>query len=294
MKHEHKRLLTPSTKENLRRYIYKFMHNKLSVVGLIIVLITIFFALFAKAVIPYPEHVESFTDFANAGQAPSSEHLFGTDIYGRDLLSRCIYAFRGAMLMSVVVLAISVPFGVLLGLIAGYKHGTKIDAVIMRTADIFLSLPSIVLALAITAMFSPTMMNSMIAITLSWWPWYTRLIYNQAASASNEYYVKNAELMGASKMHIVFREILPNCISPILTKIALDVGWVILLGATLSFVGLGEQPPTPAFGQMISDAMQYMPEYWWLTVFPSLCIAFIILGFNLLGDGLRDMFDRGR
>lgn len=287
-------LLAPSTKENLKRYAYKFVQNKLSLVGLIIVLITLFFAIFAKYIIPFSSHVESFTDFANAGKPPSAKYWFGTDIYGRDLFSRCIYAFRSAMLMSVVVLLISVPIGVLLGLIAGYKRGTWIDVVIMRAADIFLSLPPIVLALAIAAMLSPTMINSMIAITLTWWPWYTRLVYNQAASVSNEYFVKNAELIGASRLHIVFREILPNCLSPILTKVALDVGWVILLGATLSFVGLGEQPPAPAFGQMISDAMQYIPGYWWLTLFPSLCIAFIILGFNLFGDGLRDMFDRGR
>lgn len=287
-------LLAPSTKENLKRSIYKFVQNKISIIGLLIVLVTFFCALFAKQIIPFPGHVESFTDFANASQAPSALHWFGTDIYGRDLFSRCIYAFRGAMYMSVVVLALSVPLGVLLGLIAGYKRGTWVDAVIMRSTDIFLSLPPIVLALAIAAILSPTMMNSMIAITLTWWPWYTRLVYGQAATVSNEYFVKNAELIGASRLHIVLSEILPNCLSPILTKMALDVGWVILLGATLSFVGLGEQPPIPAFGQMISESIKYIPEYWWLTLFPSFCIAFIILGFNLFGDGLRDMFDRGR
>ena len=133
----------------------------------------------------------------------------------------------------------------------------------------------------------------MLAVTIMWWPWYTRLVYSQASSISEEYFVKNAELIGASKAHILFREILPNCLSPIFTKMALDVGWVILMGASLSFVGLGEQPPTPAFGQMISDGAALMPDIWWLTIFPASGIAFMILGFNFLGDGIRDMFDKG-
>ena len=136
-------------------------------------------------------------------------------------------------------------------------------------------------------------MNSMLAVTLMWWPWYTRLVYGQTISIAKEYFVKNAELIGASKLHIMVKEILPNCISPISTKMALDVGWVILMGASLSFVGLGEQPPTPAFGQMISDGAAYMPDLWWMTIFPALGVVFMILGFNFLGDGLRDMFDKG-
>jgi peptide/nickel transport system permease protein len=138
------------------------------------------------------------------------------------------------------------------------------------------------------------MTNSMIAVTIMWWPWYTRLVYGMARSISGEYFVKNAELIGASKAHIIFKEILPNCLSPVFTKMALDVGWVILMGASLSYVGLGEQAPTPAFGQMISDGARYLPDLWWLTIFPALAIAFIILGFNFFGDGIRDMFDTGR
>jgi peptide/nickel transport system permease protein len=142
-------------------------------------------------------------------------------------------------------------------------------------------------------MLEPNMTNTMIAITISWWPWYTRLVYTNARSCSEEYYVKNAELIGASKAHILFREILPNCMSPILTKMALDIGWVILQGAALSFVGLGEQPPKPAFGQMISDGANYLPEMWWMTFFPAIAIVFVVLGFNFVGDGIRDMFDKG-
>jgi peptide/nickel transport system permease protein len=163
----------------------------------------------------------------------------------------------------------------------------------MRITDVFLSVPALILALSIASILKPNMMNSMLAVTLMWWPWYARLVYGHSASVSKEYFVKNAELIGASKFHIMVREILPNCFSPITTKMALDVGWVILMGASLSFVGLGEQPPTPAFGQMITDGAAYMPDLWWMTIFPALGVVFMILGFNFLGDGIRDMFDKG-
>ena len=215
-----KSFLSPSTKENLRIYRYKFSRNKLSVFGLILVCVSIFFAIFAEVIVPYPESIGSFVDYANASLPPSAEHWFGTDQVGRDVFSRVIFSFRGALIMSLVVLVISVPVGTILGLIAGYYHGTKIDAVIMRISDVFLSVPSLILALCIASILEPNMMNSMLAVTIMWWPWYTRLVYGQASSISEEYFVKNAELIGASKAHILFKEILPNCLSPIFTKMA--------------------------------------------------------------------------
>jgi len=289
-----KGFLKPSTRENMRIYWYNFRSNKLSILGLVFVLITIFLALFPQAVTHFPDHVKEFTDFANASQAPNATYWFGTDIYGRDVFTRVVYSFRGAMLMAIVVLGISVPVGVILGLVAGYHHGTKVDMVIMRITDVFLALPPLILALSIASMLEYNMINSMLAITIMWWPWYTRLVYSSALGYSEEYFVKNAELIGASKMHIIFKEILPNCLSPILTKMALDVGWVILQGASLSFVGLGEQPPKPSFGTMISEGSNYMPAMWWMTIMPALGVIFIILGFNFFSDGIRDMFDRGK
>jgi len=289
-----RRLLKPSTVENLRIYLYNFRRNKLSIIGLVIVLVSIVFAIFPQLFMRFPQHVLSFVDFKNAGLAPNSTYWFGTDVFGRDIYSRVIYSFRGAMLMSVVVLGISIPFGVFLGLLAGYYHGTWIDTVIMRITDVFLALPPLILALSVASLLEPNMTNTMLVITIMWWPWYTRLAYSNAVGYSEEYFVKIAELIGASKWHILTKELLPNCLSPILTKMALDVGWVILLGAALSFVGLGEQPPTPAFGQMISDGAKYMPDMWWMTIFPSIGVIFTIIGLNFLGDGIRDMFDRGR
>lgn len=285
--------LKPSTKENLKIYWYNFKRNKLSIIGLIIVAMCLLFALFPQLFTRFHDHVGAFVDFKNASKAPDSTYWFGTDVYGRDIFTRVIYSFRDALLMSIVVLGISVPVGTGLGLIAGYYHGTKIDTFIMRITDIFLAIPPLVLAMSIASLLEPNMTNTMLAITVSWWPWYTRLVYTNAVSSSEEYYVKNAELIGASTPHILFKEILPNCMSPILTKMALDVGWVTLQGASLSFVGLGQQPPKPAFGQMISDGSSFLPEMWWMTVFPALAIIFLVLGFNFVGDGIRDMFDKG-
>ena len=279
---------------NLGKNWYKFSRNKLSIVGLVIVAGMIISAILAPWIIPYPDHTGPFVDFENAMQPPSLQNLFGTDYIGRDIFSRVIFAFRGALIMAVVVLAIAVPPGILLGLIAGYSQNTWIDTIIMRITDVFLGVPPLMLALAIASVLEPNLMNSMIAIALTWWAWYARLVYGMASSVRNEYFVTAAHLIGASKFHILLREILPNCLSPVFTKMALDVGWVILIGASLSFVGLGEQPPTPALGQMVSDGAIYMPDLWWVIVFPALAIVLAILGFNLLGDGIRDMLEIGR
>jgi len=275
--------------DGIRRSWYKFSRNKLSVVGLIAVLLIIFIALFAKYIAPYPQHAGTFVDLGNAGLAPGRGHLLGTDQYGRDILSRIFFSFRGAILMGVGVLAVAVPIGVLLGLIAGYFQGTMVEPIIMRTVDIFLALPPLVLALAVSAVLRPTLFNSMMAVSFSWWAWYTRLSYGMATSLRNEFYIQSAELIGASRMHILLREILPNCLGSILTKMTLDMGWVILIGASLSFVGMGEQPPKPALGTMVADGAKYIPHMWWLAVFPAIAIMIIVLAFNLVGDGIRDM-----
>jgi peptide/nickel transport system permease protein len=277
------------TIENLGRNWYKFSRNPMSIVGLVTVLLVVFLAVFAPWVAPYPEHAGKFVDFANASLPPCRSYLFGTDTIGRDILSRIFFGFRFSLTMGVVVLAIVVPIGVPLGLIAGYNQGTWLDTVIMRITDIFLAVPPLILALAIASVLTPNLTNAMIAVTLMWWPWYTRLVYGLASTLRNEFFVNSAEALGASKFHIIFREILPNCISPIFTKMSLDMAWVILLGASLSFVGLGVQPPKPGLGTMVSGGRNYLPEQWWISVFPALAIVVVVLGFNLLGDGLRDM-----
>jgi peptide/nickel transport system permease protein len=252
-------------------------------------LLVTFLAVFAPLVAPYPQHASAFVDFANASRAPCASYPFGTDVVGRDIMSRIFFGFRFSLVMGVVVLSLVVPPGVILGLVAGYYQGTWLDTVIMRTTDIFLAVPPLVLALAICSVLTPNLFNAMLAVSLMWWPWYCRLVYGLASTLRSEFFVVSAELMGASKFHILFREILSNCVSPIFTKISLDMGWVILIGASLSFVGLGAQPPTPDLGTMVADGSKYLPNQWWIAVFPALAIVVVVLGFNLLGDGLRDM-----
>lgn len=280
---------TERLKEQAKKNWYKFSRNPLSILGLVVVAAIILIAVFADYVAPHPDHAFVFVDFKNAKRPPCLEYPCGTDLAGRDILSRIFFGFRYSLLMAVSVLSVATPPGVLLGLIAGYRRDTWLDTVVMRFADVFLSVPSMVLALAVCSMLEPTLYNAMLAVTVMWWPWYTRLVYGLASSIKNEYFVQAAEVTGASTLHILFREILPNCLSPIFTKMTLDVGWVILIGATLSFVGLGAQPPTPDLGTMVSDGSKYIPSQWWISLFPAVFIVLIILGFNLLGDGVRDM-----
>jgi len=283
-------VLSPRKAEDYKKAWYKFSRNPLSVAGLVIVIVVVALAILAPYVTPYPHHAEYYVDFANANQPPSLAHPFGTDQFGRDVLTRIIFGFRYSLMMAATVLAIVTPPGVILGLIAGYYRDRWIDTVIMRIADIFVAVPPLVLALSICAVLEPNIFNAMMAVSLMWWPWYTRLVYSMASSLRMEPFVQAAEIIGASKIHIMFKEILPNCLGAILTKVTLDAAWVIILGSALSFVGLGAQPPTPDLGTMLSDGAKYMPTIWWITVFPAIAIVVIVLGFNLLGDGIRDVY----
>ncbi|WP_226626565.1 ABC transporter permease [Alloyangia pacifica] len=268
----------------------EFRSNPISILGLVLVVFCVGLALLADVITPYPTHVGPIGDFTAINQAPSAAHWFGTDTIGRDLLTRIIYGFRLSLSMAAMVLVIAMPVGVILGLLAGYKGGW-IEFAIMRLTDIFLAIPPLVLAMAIMGFLPATLTNAMLAVTVMWWPWYTRLVYNVVRSEAREGYVLAAEVIGASSSHVMFREILPNCAPAVLTKITLDVGFVVLMVSSLSFLGLGVQPPTPDLGSMVADGAKYMPDAWWLSIFPALAIMLLVLGFNLLGDGLREAFD---
>lgn len=268
----------------------EFRSNPISILGLVLVIFCVFLAVFADFITPYPDHVGPIGDFTAINQAPSAAHWFGTDTIGRDLLTRIIYGFRLSLMMAVLVLSISMPVGVILGLFAGYMGGW-VEFVLMRLTDIFLAIPPLVLAMAIMGFLPATLTNAMLAVTVMWWPWYTRLVYNVVRAEAREGYVLAAEVIGASPLHIMFREILPNCAPSVLTKLTLDIGFVVLMVSSLSFLGLGVQPPTPDLGSMVADGAKYMPDAWWLSIFPALAIMVLVLGFNLLGDGLREAFD---
>jgi peptide/nickel transport system permease protein len=275
------------------RYWYKFRRNKLSVVGLGVIIAVAVIAIFAPFLAPYPSNAGLFVNFAGSKLPPSLSHPFGTDELGRDILTRVMFGFRYSLMLVCVVLGITVVPGVILGLVAGYYVNTALSNAIMRLADIFVAVPALLLALAVASLLTPSAVNAMMAVSLAWWPWYTRLVYSSASSIRNEDFVKAAELVGASPFHIMFREILPNVLGSILTKVSLDGGWVILIGSALSYVGLGAQFPTPDLGTMISEGSSYLGTAWWMSIFPALAIVVVILGFNLLGDGVNDMFSSG-
>ena len=284
------RIVSPSQRELWYRSYRRFADQPMSIVGAVIVVSIVALAVFAPYIAPYPEHVGSYTDFANSFAAPSLDHPFGTDKAGRDLLTRVIYGYRLSLLLAATVLGIGVPIGVFLGLVAGYSGGW-VDTVIMRLTDTFLALPPLVLALAIASVFEPTLEIAIFAVASLWWTWYARLTRGLAASQRSEEYVQAAELAGAGRLHIMVREILPNCLSPLLVKMTLDAGIVILTGASLSFIGLGVQPPRPGLGTMVASGTNFLPQQWWVSIFPGFAIFVLVLGFNMLGDGLRDMFD---
>ncbi|MGI9501892.1 MAG: ABC transporter permease [Geminicoccaceae bacterium] len=274
----------------MKRAAFILLANPLSVVGLVLVGAVFFCAAFADVIAPYPEHAGAVINFAFANKPPSVDYLLGTDVVGRDILTRIIYAYRVALSMGLVVLLIAPPIGVVVGLVAGYIGG-RTDFILMRITDIFLSIPPLVLALAIMGVLEPTLLNAMLAVTAMWWPWYARLVYNITRGEKVEGYVLAAEVIGASKAHILFREILPNCVPAIVTKMTLDFGFVILIASSLSFLGLGVQAPTPDLGSMVSEGTRYLPVSWWMTVFPGLAIVIAVFGFNLVGDVLRDVLE---
>jgi peptide/nickel transport system permease protein len=269
---------------------YRFSRNPGAVIGLVIVVVCVLAAVFAQWITPYPDHVGAVVDFRNRHQPPSWEHWFGTDNVGRDIFTRVIFGMQVSLMLAFVVLAIAVPFGTLLGLLAGYFGGWT-ETVIMRLTDIALAMPPLIMALAVAAVLEPSLMNAMLAIAALWWTWHTRLIYSLVRQIRSQEYIEAAETLGASKAHILFREILPNCVSAIAVKTSLDAGFVILIGASLSFLGLGIQPPTPDLGTMVADGASFLPDNWWQSMLPGAAILFVALGFNLLGDGLRDLFD---
>lgn len=269
---------------------YRFSRNPTAMIGLTIVVVCVLAAIFAPLITPYPEHVGAVVNFRARHLPPSAEYWFGTDNVGRDIFSRVVFGMRVSLMLAVVVLGTAIPFGTVLGLLAGY-YGGWVEIVIMRVTDIALAIPPLVMALAVAAVLSPDLINSMMAIAALWWTWHTRLIYSITRQIRTQEFVEAAETLGASKFHILFREILPNCVSALAVKTSLDCGFVILVGASLSFLGLGIQPPTPDLGTMVASGASFLPDYWWESVLPGCPILFVALGFNLLGDGLRDLFD---
>jgi peptide/nickel transport system permease protein len=268
----------------------RFRRKPTAAVGLAIVALVVLAAIFAPWISPYPDHVGAVVNFRARHQPPSAHYWLGTDNVGRDILTRVLFGYRISLILAATVLIFAVPVGVVLGLLAGYFGGWT-ETIIMRANDIALAIPPLVMALAVTTVLTPSLGHSMLAIAALWWTWHTRLIFSIVRTLRQQEFVEAAKTLGASRFHILFRELLPNCASAILVKTSLDFGFVILVGAALSYLGLGVQPPTPDLGTMVASGADFLPERWWESLFPGAAILVAALGFNLLGDGLRDLFD---
>ncbi|MEG6523687.1 nickel transporter permease [Desulfotomaculum sp. 1211_IL3151] len=281
--------LKPRIKE-MRFSLYLLNRNRLTRLSLLIVLALIVIALVAPLIVPYPQHISVETNPQDKLLAPSAQYFFGTDELGRDIFSRVLYGTRISLQTALLAVGLALLIGIPLGAIAGY-FGGFVDELIMRVTDVFLSFPPLLLAITIAAFMGPSLQNAMLAIALSWWPWYTRLIRGQAVSIRERQFVKAARAIGTPPFKIVFQHIVPNCISPVIVQASMDIGGVILTIASLSFLGLGAQPPTPDWGLMVSTSRNYFLNAWWYSIFPGLAIFVTVLVFNLLGDGLREIMD---
>ena len=273
------------------RWVRRFLWNPLSIAGVAIVLLLLGCALAPWLLAPFPGDAGPSVHFDRAAQPPGRVHWFGTDEVGRDIFSRTLYGARVSLTLVVAVLGIALGVGVPLGLVAGYWNGRWTSTLIMRVTDVFLAVPPLALALAVTAAFRPDLGSAMLAISFTWWPWYTRLVYGEVLARREEPYVEAARALGERDGVILFREILPNVVSPVVVKATLDVSFVILLGSGLAFLGVGAQEPTPDWGAMVARGRTFLPGNWWMSTMPGLAIFVAVMGFNLLGDALRDALD---
>lgn len=264
-----------------------FMRNKTAVVGLVIVLFFVLLALLAPLITPYDYTAQVLSERL---QSPSAEHWFGTDDLGRDIFTRTIYGARISLWVGLLSVVGSIVIGTLLGLVAGF-YGKWIDMIISRFFDILLAFPGILLAIAIVAILGPSLQNALYAIAIVNIPTYGRLVRARVLSLRQEEFVTAARAIGVGDSRILLRHILPNSLTPIIVQGTLGVATAIIEAAGLGFLGLGAQPPDPEWGKMLSDSRQFIQTAPWTVIFPGLCILLTSLGFNLMGDGLRDTFD---
>lgn len=284
------RLRHHSKLRTIRLYATTFARSLSSMIGLGLVLVFFLLVLAGPWIVPFPEDATGSVNLDIKLQEPSAEHWFGTDEVGNDIYTRVVLGTRVSFQIGLIVVGIAVIIGVPLGIVAGLSGGW-LREVIMRVTDVFLSVPGLVLSLAIVAVLGPGILNAIFALALVWWPGYVRLIESKTLSLKSAPFVDAARAVGASARRIVFMHIMPNCVSTIVVKASMDMGLAILAAASLGFIGLGAQPPHPEWGAMISIGRNYLPDFWWYSAFPGLAIYLTVLGFNLLGDGLRDILD---
>lgn len=273
--------------EDLKHTLYLWKRTPLAMIGSIMILLFLLVAIFAPLLAPFSPTAQ---DMNNRLQAPSRQHPFGTDQFGRDIFSRVIYGARIEVWIIFLVSIISITIGVLIGLTAGY-WGRFMDEALMRITDMFMAFPRLVLAMAFTAALGPTLTNTIIAIALVDWTIYARLSRADTIKVKSQPYIEAIRTLGASNPRIMALHVLPMSISPVIVQLTLRMGTIILTAAGLGFLGLGAPPPTPEWGAVVSDGRSYLYQQWWISTFPGLAIAMVVLGFNFLGDGIRDILD---
>ncbi|MFT8871805.1 MAG: ABC transporter permease [Sporolactobacillus sp.] len=266
---------------------YRFRHNPLAMGGLILILFLIFAALFAKQIAPYNPYSMNISSRLST---PDNSHWFGTDQFGRDILSRIIYGARISLQVGIISVGFSLILGTVMGILAGY-YGGWIDQLISRMTDVLFALPDILLALVIMAILGPSLTNLMLAIGIVYTPIFSRIARGAVLAVRDSLYIEAAYSMGVKERKILFHHILPNILSPLVVQTTLSLAFAILAEASLSFLGLGVSPDTPSWGMMLSEAKDWMELAWWTAVFPGIAITLSVLSFNIVGDGLRDALD---
>ena len=263
------------------------LKNKNAVLGMVIVFFIILIAVFCNLIAPYDPFLPAPLDRL---QPPSFAHLFGTDSLGRDILTRIIYGSRISLMIGFVSVSISLVPGTILGLLAGY-FGKTIDSVIMRIMDVLLAFPAILMAIFIAAILGPSLINTMIAVGIVYIPHYARIVRSSVLQLKEQLFVQSVRHMGGSHVRVIFGHILPNALAPIIVYATLGMGTAVLQAAALGFLGLGAQPPQPEWGAMLSEGRQYIQLAPHVAAFPGLAILLLVLGFNIFGDGVRDVLD---
>lgn len=267
----------------------KIVRDRSALLGLILVGIVVLAAILAPVISTHPDAVWDMSP-KDRLLPPSSEWLFGTDRMGADIYSRVVYGARITLVIGVVAVGASLLIGVPIGLWSGWRENWFGES-LMRVSDIFLAVPQIVLAIAIAQTLGPSIENVILALSVTYWPWFARLVYAEVRALKKETFIEAAIALGVPQWRIVLLHVLPNVSSPIIVRSSIGMGFTILTAAALGFLGLGAPPPAPEWGRMISESREFLPEAWWYALAPGLAIFVVVMGFNLLGDGLRDVLD---
>ncbi len=267
----------------------RLTRDRSALVGLVLILALVICALLAPVLATHPEDVFELHP-AKRLRPPAADHLLGTDRMGSDIYSRLLFGARITLLIGVIAVGASLVIGVPVGLVAGYYHGWASD-LLMRVSDIFLAVPQVVLAIAIAQTLGPSLPNVILALSVTYWPWFARLVYAETRSLQQEVFIESTSALGASPLRLIVLHVLPNVASPIIVRASIGMGFTILTAAALGFLGLGAPPPTPEWGRTIAESREFLPDAWWYAAAPGVAIFLTVMGFNLLGDGLRDVLD---